>query len=1178
MALMDLTSYLKYCLGYVRMSQTGRSAKSEATAQELGKDRLDLIKLLNADLDGSLSEPINLRLFSALDPKNVTPDQLRSYNEERKIARSLEQLGADSRNYTFTKQLELRFGYFKISLPLNPTIDLEDDAEPEVIEGGPPQGTAPLMRELEFPIFSVQVDIERNKTQFSITPTDPAVEVHINELQDVLAPATYQNLTKTLGEFEANGALNLPISDTTQLLAFWENVRAALALSKAQFDSESFQLERSKLVLSARSNFFLSDDLRKLTLLTPEELEGTALSAWTTDEEMSLAGDGEISDSEIFFPFPYDKYQSRILSLLGNRASVIQGPPGTGKSQSICNLICHLAAQGKTVLFVSQKPQALKVVKDRLKSLDVASLFGYIPSTAPGIINEEDEADGAGPALARVGASAHAATDKPKREPDTASIISQKNQARGALQADIDREREYTKLRIELDEIQAKEIEIANPESFLSRASKEEVETLFYKEKEASKLELQAKKLSLSADFASFDPSFKDLSWENGGIGESLEIIRKDWIAFGPKGECPNKLFLWWSERGSRKRTAAAWAKLPPEIIAYVESLIARQESRAVVSGYIALLRDYALAKEATILADTILGEVEGLKVSLGLSNDNIQEIADELSEGEDLADLVESNKRIIALKAAIAENVGRKADQGALIETIKKTTQKRSLSMAMCLGNRLQNRIAQAFRSGMKTRGILAQFGKAFNKAKKAFRTFHKLRNEPEQYQAILGVLPVWIMELEAASRLLPLKAGMFDYVIFDEASQCNVAYALPAMFRGKKALFFGDSLQMRDPTAQTKRNQSFADLATTYSVPDYLRIKATEGEIQSVLDIAAQRGIPSVALQFHYRSPAELIGFSNENFYKQNGTPLYPLQHSYTPFQDSGRIMVVHHVDPVQGDGPEISPRQNNAEALYILELVKKIQNDPKLKDLSIGVLSFFADQARLIRQCFEEAGIEVDGQKLKVAIIEGIQGDEKDIIIHSFVIRDPKEKRMYNMLTGETGDLRKDISAGRVNVAFSRARKQSHAVVSMAKEQFPDGIWLKRYLSYAEEYGKPAAIEEKLKPFDSKFEEEFYAIAKSTLGNGFIIRNQVPSCGFKIDFTITSQATGRSLAIECDGPMHFQDEGETIYVESDIERQEVLEKAGWQFIRIRYSDWLEKSQAREDLLRPIQTALLG
>ena len=36
----------------------------------------------------------------------------------------------------------------------------------------------------------------------------------------------------------------------------------------------------------------------------------------------------------------------------------------------------------------------------------------------------------------------------------------------------------------------------------------------------------------------------------------------------------------------------------------------------------------------------------------------------------------------------------------------------------------------------------------------------------------------------------------------------------------------------------------------------------------------------------------------------------------------------------------------------------------------------------------------------------------------------------------------------------------------------------------------------------------------------------------------------------------------------VDSDMERQEVLEKAGWQFYRIRYSDWLERSEAREEL----------
>ena len=45
---------------------------------------------------------------------------------------------------------------------------------------------------------------------------------------------------------------------------------------------------------------------------------------------------------------------------------VIYGPPGTGKSQTIANIIASTLAQGKTVLFVSEKNAALDVVKNRL--------------------------------------------------------------------------------------------------------------------------------------------------------------------------------------------------------------------------------------------------------------------------------------------------------------------------------------------------------------------------------------------------------------------------------------------------------------------------------------------------------------------------------------------------------------------------------------------------------------------------------------------------------------------------------------------------------------------------------------------------------------------------------------------------------------------------------------------
>ena len=50
---------------------------------------------------------------------------------------------------------------------------------------------------------------------------------------------------------------------------------------------------------------------------------------------------------------------------------VLQGPPGTGKSQTITNIIAELLAQGKSVLFVSEKLAALQVVYNRLSAAGI---------------------------------------------------------------------------------------------------------------------------------------------------------------------------------------------------------------------------------------------------------------------------------------------------------------------------------------------------------------------------------------------------------------------------------------------------------------------------------------------------------------------------------------------------------------------------------------------------------------------------------------------------------------------------------------------------------------------------------------------------------------------------------------------------------------------------------------
>lgn len=60
-----------------------------------------------------------------------------------------------------------------------------------------------------------------------------------------------------------------------------------------------------------------------------------------------------------------DADSSQLLALLearSGRSMLIEGPPGTGKSQTITNLIAEAVAEGKKVLFVSEKRAALEVV------------------------------------------------------------------------------------------------------------------------------------------------------------------------------------------------------------------------------------------------------------------------------------------------------------------------------------------------------------------------------------------------------------------------------------------------------------------------------------------------------------------------------------------------------------------------------------------------------------------------------------------------------------------------------------------------------------------------------------------------------------------------------------------------------------------------------------------------
>lgn len=78
--------------------------------------------------------------------------------------------------------------------------------------------------------------------------------------------------------------------------------------------------------------------------------------------------DAELPPQETFCPLPADSSQlAAVVAACRGKDFVLIGPPGTGKSQTISNLIAQCLAEGKRVLFVSQKMAALDVVYRRLK-------------------------------------------------------------------------------------------------------------------------------------------------------------------------------------------------------------------------------------------------------------------------------------------------------------------------------------------------------------------------------------------------------------------------------------------------------------------------------------------------------------------------------------------------------------------------------------------------------------------------------------------------------------------------------------------------------------------------------------------------------------------------------------------------------------------------------------------
>lgn len=100
--------------------------------------------------------------------------------------------------------------------------------------------------------------------------------------------------------------------------------------------------------------------------LVRELFEGTKNPNITLAEEYSIDAPELKQDIPHLIRDADSSQHSALVHALQGQNLVVEGPPGTGKSQTITNLIAAALANGKTLLFVSEKLAALEVVRCRL--------------------------------------------------------------------------------------------------------------------------------------------------------------------------------------------------------------------------------------------------------------------------------------------------------------------------------------------------------------------------------------------------------------------------------------------------------------------------------------------------------------------------------------------------------------------------------------------------------------------------------------------------------------------------------------------------------------------------------------------------------------------------------------------------------------------------------------------
>jgi very-short-patch-repair endonuclease len=143
--------------------------------------------------------------------------------------------------------------------------------------------------------------------------------------------------------------------------------------------------------------------------------------------------------------------------------------------------------------------------------------------------------------------------------------------------------------------------------------------------------------------------------------------------------------------------------------------------------------------------------------------------------------------------------------------------------------------------------------------------------------------------------------------------------------------------------------------------------------------------------------------------------------------------------------------------------------------------------------------------------------------------------------------TGEGAFELTKKRYNVAVSRARDQLWVMHSFDPDlHLKSGDLRLRLLQHVNDpLAAIRAFDTEARRTESPFEKE---VLKRLINAGYRVKTQWQVGYFRIDMVV--EGDGKRLALECDGDRYHPIEK----LAEDVERQAILERLGWKFVRIR------------------------